>query len=180
MFPLAIVLGLGLWWPDDRVGQYGVALAIGGAAVASWHLGLYVGVIPERPTLHRNRPLLHGRQSIGVWHPNSADGVCGILRSSRRCPLFHSRKNIFMNRRGLILSVAALRVAGFGGAAWYVNRPAPASERATIAPERAEALIRPYSPILVRRRARDHCRVLRPGLYEACRAFSSYRKGHLG
>ena len=26
----------------------GVALAIGGAAVALWHLGLYVGVIPER------------------------------------------------------------------------------------------------------------------------------------
>ena len=53
-----------------------------------------------------------------------------------------------MNRRGLILSVAALGVAGFGGAAWYVDRPAPASETETIAPERAEALIRPYSPIL--------------------------------
>jgi len=48
MFPLAIVLGLGLWLRDDRVGRYGVALAIGGGAVALWHLGLYVGVIPER------------------------------------------------------------------------------------------------------------------------------------
>ena len=27
MFPLAIVLGLALWWPDGRVGRYGIALA---------------------------------------------------------------------------------------------------------------------------------------------------------
>ena len=48
MFPLAIILGLGIWWQDPRVGRYGVALALGGAAVASWHMGLYVGIIPER------------------------------------------------------------------------------------------------------------------------------------
>ena len=47
MFPLAMVLGLGLWWQDRRVGRYGVALAVGGGAVALWHLGLYVGLIPE-------------------------------------------------------------------------------------------------------------------------------------
>ena len=47
MFPLAIVLGLGLWWQDSRVGRYGVALALGGAAVAMYHIGLYVGLIPE-------------------------------------------------------------------------------------------------------------------------------------
>ena len=47
MFPLAVVLGLGLWWEDQRVGRYGVALALGGAAIALWHLGLYTGVLPE-------------------------------------------------------------------------------------------------------------------------------------
>lgn len=47
MFPLPIVLGLGLWWRDRRVGRYGIALAIGGAAVALWHVGLYAGLIPE-------------------------------------------------------------------------------------------------------------------------------------
>jgi disulfide bond formation protein DsbB len=47
MFPLAVVLGLGLWWQDRRVGRYGVALSIGGGAVALWHLGLYTGLIPE-------------------------------------------------------------------------------------------------------------------------------------
>jgi disulfide bond formation protein DsbB len=47
MFPSAIVLGLGLWWQDSRVGRYGVALALGGAAVAMYHIGLYVGLIPE-------------------------------------------------------------------------------------------------------------------------------------
>jgi disulfide bond formation protein DsbB len=47
MFPLAIVLGLGLWWRDARAGRYGIALALGGGAVALWHMGLYVGLIPE-------------------------------------------------------------------------------------------------------------------------------------
>jgi disulfide bond formation protein DsbB len=47
MFPLAIVLGLGLWWQDRRAGRYGVALSLGGGAVALWHMGLYIGVIPE-------------------------------------------------------------------------------------------------------------------------------------
>ncbi len=48
MFPLAIILGLGLWWSDYGVGRYGIALALGGAAVAVWHLGLYAGVVPEQ------------------------------------------------------------------------------------------------------------------------------------
>lgn len=48
MFPLAVLLGLGIWWQDDRVGRYGVALALVGASVALWHLGLYTGILPER------------------------------------------------------------------------------------------------------------------------------------
>lgn len=48
MFPLAIILGLALWWQDRQAGRYGMALALGGAAVAMWHMGLYVGVVPER------------------------------------------------------------------------------------------------------------------------------------
>lgn len=53
-----------------------------------------------------------------------------------------------MNRRALVLSALALGAAGFGGAAWYVNRPAPASEVEPVAQERAAALVRPHSPIL--------------------------------
>lgn len=47
MFPLAVILGLGLWWQDRTAGRYGIVLALGGGAVALWHLGLYVGVVPE-------------------------------------------------------------------------------------------------------------------------------------
>ena len=47
MFPLAIVLGLGLWWQDTRVGRYGVVLGLCGGAIALWHVGLYAGLIPE-------------------------------------------------------------------------------------------------------------------------------------
>ncbi|MGZ2260120.1 DsbA family protein [Roseobacter sp. A03A-229] len=76
-----------------------------------------------------------------------------------------------MNRRGLILSVAALGAAAFGGATWYVNRPAPASETETIAPERAEALIRPYSPILGPEDAPVTIVEFFDPACEACRAF---------
>lgn len=48
MFPLAVILGFGFWWQDRTIGRYGVVLALGGAAVAAWHMGLYVGLIPER------------------------------------------------------------------------------------------------------------------------------------
>ncbi|SFQ11914.1 disulfide bond formation protein B [Tranquillimonas alkanivorans] len=48
MFPLVVVLGLGLWCQDGRVGRYGVALALAGGGVAIWHLGLYTGLLPER------------------------------------------------------------------------------------------------------------------------------------
>ncbi|MFA8384176.1 MAG: disulfide bond formation protein B [Pelagibaca sp.] len=48
MFPLAILLGLGLWWRDLAVGRYGIVLALAGAAIALWHLALYSGLIPER------------------------------------------------------------------------------------------------------------------------------------
>ena len=47
MFPLAIVLGLGPWWHDLRVGRYGVVLSLCGGAIALWHTGLFTGVIPE-------------------------------------------------------------------------------------------------------------------------------------
>lgn len=47
MFPLAIVLALGLWWHDQKIGRYGIALALGGAALALWHLALYLGLVPE-------------------------------------------------------------------------------------------------------------------------------------
>lgn len=48
MFPLPVILGLGLWWNDLRVGRYGLALSVLGGGIALWHVGLYFGYIPER------------------------------------------------------------------------------------------------------------------------------------
>lgn len=53
-----------------------------------------------------------------------------------------------MNRRSLILSFLALGAAGFGGATWYATRSSPAADSGAVDPGIAEALVRPYSPIL--------------------------------
>ncbi len=50
MFPLSVILGVGIWLGDPRVGRYGAVLAMLGGSIALWHLGLYRGLIPEAPT----------------------------------------------------------------------------------------------------------------------------------
>ncbi len=76
-----------------------------------------------------------------------------------------------MNRRGLVLSVLALGAVGFGGAAWYATRPTPIAEADPVDPELADALIRPYSPILGREDAPVTIVEFFDPACEACRAF---------
>lgn len=47
MFPLAIILGIAAWRADFGIRVYAIPLAAIGAGIALWHLGLYVGLIPE-------------------------------------------------------------------------------------------------------------------------------------
>ncbi len=47
MFPLSIILLIGLFPFDARVARYGLPLSAIGAAVALYHLLLQIGVIPE-------------------------------------------------------------------------------------------------------------------------------------
>jgi disulfide bond formation protein DsbB len=54
MFPLALLLPIGLFPFDRRIVRYALPLAIGGAATASFHLLLVGGFIPEslKPCTH--------------------------------------------------------------------------------------------------------------------------------
>jgi len=47
MFPLAVILGIAAWHADLGIRIYAIPLAAIGAGIALWHLGLYVGIIPE-------------------------------------------------------------------------------------------------------------------------------------
>ncbi|XOY56365.1 MAG: DsbA family protein [Rhodobacterales bacterium] len=76
-----------------------------------------------------------------------------------------------MNRRGLILSVLALGGVGFGGAALYATRPEPFVAPEPVAPALAEALVRPYSPILGPIDAPVTITEFFDPACEACRAF---------
>ena len=47
MFPLAVILGIAAWRADFTIRIYAIPLAIIGAGIALWHLGLFMGLIPE-------------------------------------------------------------------------------------------------------------------------------------
>ena len=76
-----------------------------------------------------------------------------------------------MNRRTTILSVLVLALAGFGLAAWFAASPAPVAQATAVPPERAEALLRSYSPILGPEQAPVTIVEFFDPACEACRAF---------
>ena len=47
MFPLVPILGLSLWRGDGMARPYALPLVLAGLALAGWHSGLYLGLIPE-------------------------------------------------------------------------------------------------------------------------------------
>jgi len=76
-----------------------------------------------------------------------------------------------MNRKSLVLSVLVLGLASFALAAWFATRPAPATQTASVPAEQAEALLRPYSPILGPEEAPVTIVEFFDPACEACRAF---------
>ena len=74
-----------------------------------------------------------------------------------------------MNRRSLIIAVLAIGVGGFGGATWYATQSDPASK--PVAPQMAEGMIRPHSPILGPAEAPVTIVEFFDPACEACRAF---------
>ncbi len=65
MFPLALILPLGLFPYDRRMPLYGLALAIPGALLAVFHQLIVAGVIPESL-----KPCTQGvpcSQTVAVW-----------------------------------------------------------------------------------------------------------------
>lgn len=76
-----------------------------------------------------------------------------------------------MTRKTLIVAVLALAISAFAAAAWYVTRPKPVADVPSVPPQVAEALIRPYSPILGPKDAPVTIYEFFDPACEACRAF---------
>ncbi len=47
MFPLVPIFGLSLWRGDGMARPYALPLVLAGLALAGWHSGLYLGLVPE-------------------------------------------------------------------------------------------------------------------------------------
>ncbi len=47
MFPLALILGAGVYFGDAKSALYGKLLAWPGLIAAAWHVGLYFKIVPE-------------------------------------------------------------------------------------------------------------------------------------
>lgn len=76
-----------------------------------------------------------------------------------------------MTRKTLIISVLALAVVIFAAAATHVTRSKPTATVPAVPPQIAEALIRPYSPILGAKEAPVTIYEFFDPACEACRAF---------
>lgn len=76
-----------------------------------------------------------------------------------------------MKNRSIVLSVLAVGLAIFAAAVWYQSRPAPIAQVGPVQPEIAEALMRPYSPIMGPEDAPVTIVEFFDPACEACRAF---------
>jgi len=84
-----------------------------------------------------------------------------------------------MKNKSIVLSVLLVGLAIFAAAIWYQSRPAPVAQVEPVQPEIAEALIRPYSPILGPEEAPVTIVEFFDPACEACRAFHPIVKGIL-
>lgn len=76
-----------------------------------------------------------------------------------------------MKNKSIVLSVLLVGLAVFAAAVWYQSRPAPVAQVEPVQQEVAEALIRPYSPILGPEEAPVTIVEFFDPACEACRAF---------
>jgi disulfide bond formation protein DsbB len=95
MFPLVAVLGVGLWRDDPGARLYALPLAAAGAALAGWHMLVYLDVIPTaiQPCLASGPSCSgEGMRVLGVPIPLLSLGAFAAILALLALPFSQSRR----------------------------------------------------------------------------------------
>lgn len=88
MFPISIILGVGLWVDDRAVSLYALSLALPGALLATWHLGLFWDIIPKPATpCSAIGPSCSGEDQIILGVPIALMSLTAFISIAALCAL---------------------------------------------------------------------------------------------
>ena len=168
LYPLVLVMPVGIVLRDRNLVAYALPLVLAGLGFALYHNLLYYGVIPEDAVpLHRGRALQRPPDRLARLHHHSADGAGG-LRLLLSLLLVHDepagsvRKTQHHEKRRHTSSAASPRGAGgrrWSSAARFYRAPkqeAVATTPRPAAPGPRSVFVRPHSHSLGPKRRQGH------------------------
>lgn len=167
MFPLAIVLGVGVFREDTRVWLYAGPLALVGFLIAAYHSLLYFGFVAEALKPCGKGPSCSDAAMTILGMPIPLLFTC-IVRRGHRAAGTRQQKERFMNKR-LSVIVAALAAIVIFAAATYMYTPRKVVEAP--APVEETSLVRKHSPVIGKADAPVTIVEFLDPSCEACRAF---------
>ena len=141
MFPIVIILGVGLLRDDDSAWIYAMPLALTGGAIALWHSLLYAEIIPK-PIVPctANGSVMFRCRTIVVRY--NADPLSGALSFHPDLGFTRAKsfgKVTFMDRRSIVLTAGALAIAAFAAGSWFYQAPPEPSRGPEVASTKSPA-----------------------------------------
>ena len=162
LYPLVVLLPVGILRGDDRVHLYALPLVVIGLGIAGYHNLLYYGVIPRAsPPAPPGRPATPGRSTGWAssasrcwgWGPSFSSWSILLLHGRPGRPVTVARGQ-HMNKQAKVLGIAAVALVGatvLGGRAVFAletGRPPRRRRRPPPAASSDSVYVRPHSHII--------------------------------